>query len=343
MICRSVSILAILSAFVPSARAQETPNAAESLSVMIRGSARKVLPTVVTVRAVGLVPPAGGWVGREPDLGGSGVVVDAAKGLILTNHHVVPDAPRVLVTLPDGRVRPVKAIRRDPRSDLALLTIDPADLVQAEWGDSDALDLGDWVLAIGQPFGLAGTVSVGIISGPRRTLDVEGHEDLIQTGAAINPGSSGGPLIDLKGRVVGINVAIKSVGGGYEGVGFAVPGSRARRVAADLAEFGFVRRAYLGITTERIPPEPVGPSASAGVLVASVADDSPAATAGLLRGDILYKIDGRAVTSVSAIRSMIEFAPAGDVLVLTVLRGGTNKEIRVKVAPRPDDPRPPLR
>src|SRR5262249_37040104 len=159
-----------------------------------------------------------------------------------TNDHVVPAFGRVLVVLSDGRERVVTQVRRDPRSDLALLTIDPRalGLQQADWGDSEALETGDWVLAIGQPFGLSGTVTAGIVSGKGRGLGMSQYEDMIQTDAAINPGNSGGPLVNLKGEVVGINTAIKTLNGGYEGVGFAVPASRARRVASDLAEFGQV-------------------------------------------------------------------------------------------------------
>ncbi len=355
MAARFAWISCLLLATAGPLHAQAPLPEADTLSASIRTSARKVLPAVVTVRGYGMVPPPaplgisrgqfGAWVGREPppDLGGSGVVVDAARGLVLTNHHVVPDAPRLVVTLPDGRERLVKGVRRDPRSDLALLTIDPAGLVQAEWGDSDALDLGDWVLAVGQPFGLAGTVTAGIVSSSRRTLDIDGYEDLIQTSAAINPGSSGGPLIDLKGRIVGINVAIKSVGGGYEGVGFAVPGSRAKRVAADLAEFGGVRRAYLGIATERIPPETAVTLGVSGVRVVSIGPQSPAEVAGLLPGDLLLKINDRAVRSIGEVRSIVEFAPVDGNLSLTILREGSRKELSAKVAARPEDSRPSLR
>ena len=243
---------------------------AESLSASFRKAARKVLPAVVTVRPIGpiaavepvdpaisraptlphlivpgLSPPPRAVPPRERGLGGGD---RRRQGFVLTNDHVVDGASRVVVILPDGRERPVKQIRRDPKSDLALLSIDPEGLSQAAWGDSDALDIGDWVLAVGQPFGLSDTVTAGIVSGKGRGVGVALYEDLIQTDAAINPGNSGGPLVNLKGEVVGINTALKTIGGGYEGVGFAVPASRARRVAADLAEFGRVRRAYLGVT-----------------------------------------------------------------------------------------------
>src|SRR5205807_1653836 len=155
-----------------------------------------------------------------------------------TNDHVIQGAREVQVTLPDGRTRVASKVKRDPKSDLALLVIDPEGLSQAEWGDSEVLDTGDWVLAVGHPFGLSNTVTAGIVSGKGRGIGMAMYEDLLQTDAAINPGNSGGPLVNLKGEIVGINSAIKTMGGGYEGVGFAVPSSRARRVAADLAEHG---------------------------------------------------------------------------------------------------------
>jgi serine protease Do len=323
---------------------------ARALSASFRKAAKKVLPAVVTVRGLGGVPPiaatSGGlYPGRDavPDAGGSGVVVDAAKGLILTNDHVVPDAPRIVVILPDGRQRTAKEVRRDPRSDLALLVIDPdgLGLAQADWGDSDALDLADWTLAVGQPFGLSGTVTAGIVSGARRGFGPVGYDDLIQTSAAINPGSSGGPLIDLDGRVVGINVAIKTLTGGYEGVGFAVPAARAKRVAADLAEFGRVRRAYLGVGTEPLESDVLARlGGQPGVVVASIAIGSPAEAAGLKVGDVILKVGDRAANSPGAVRLAVEFAPIGEPLSLSVLRDGKNAVLASKPTAAPDEPKP---
>jgi len=320
---------------------------AESLSASFRRASRAVLPAAVTVRGFGGVAPLaplpgfGDFPGRDgvPDAGGSGVVIDAEKGYVLTNDHVVPDAPRVAVVLPDGRRRTVKEIRRDPRSDLALLVIDPEGLTQAEWGDSDALDLADWVLAIGQPFGLSGTVTAGIVSGPRRGFGPIGYDDLIQTSAAINAGSSGGPLVDLKGRVVGINVAIKTLSGGYEGVGFAVPASRTRRVAADLAEFGKVRRAYLGVTTNPGDPDRGKPVPTVSSLVAG----GPAEASGLRVGDVIEAIGGRAVTTPGAVRLAVEFAAIGKPLPVSITRDGQRQEITVTPTTTPDEPRPSRR
>ena len=334
---------------------------AQSLSSAFRKAARTALPAVVTVRGLGgLAPftPQPGFAspdipfpGRDgvPDAGGSGVVINAAKGYVLTNDHVVPNTPRIVVILADGRQRTVREVRRDPKSDLALLIIDPQGLTsQAEWGDSEALDLADWVLAIGQPFGLPGTVTAGIVSGARRGFGPIGYDDLIQTSAAINPGSSGGPLIDLKGELVGINVAIKTLSGGYEGVGFAVPASRAKKVARDLAEFGRVRRAFLGVATEPHDPERVAHGqGSAGAVVASVSPGSPAETAGLRAGDVILKVGGSAATTPGAVRSAIEFSTIGEPLTISIEREGKPLDVLCKPSAAPDGPRtderPPAR
>lgn len=338
------AIVSILLVSLPSADAQDE---ARALSSSFRKAAKTVLPAVVTVRGLGGVSPltstqSQAYPGRDgvPDAGGSGVVIDAAKGYVLTNDHVVPDSPRLVVILPDGRKRTVKDVYRDPRSDLALLVIDPKDLTQAEWGDSEALELADWVLAVGQPFGLAGSVTAGLVSGERRGFGPLGYDDLIQTSAAINPGSSGGPLIDLSGRIVGINVAIKTLNGGYEGVGFAVPASRAKNVAADLAEFGKVRRAYLGVATESIDPDRTGGETSvARVIVSSVVPDGPADVAGLKLGDLLVKVGRRAAASPGAVRIAVEFAPIGEPLILSVIRDGKPLELTAKPGVAPDEPK----
>jgi len=275
------------------------------------------------------------------------VVIDAEKGYIVTNDHLVPDAPRVIVILADGRERVVKEIRRDPRSDIALLIVDPKGLsAQAEWGDSHALDLADWVLAIGQPFGLPGTVTAGIVSGARRGFSPIGYDDLLQTSAAINPGSSGGPLIDLQGKVVGINVAIKTLSGGYEGVGFAVPSSRARRVVSDLAEHGRVRRSLLGVATEPNDPELVAQGTSPpGVRVTSVAKGSPADEGGIKVGDVIVKVGDKPTINPATVRAAVEFAPIGVDLAITVDRDGREMTLNCKPASTLDEarsePRPP--
>lgn len=324
---------------------------AEALSASFRKAARRVLPAVVTVRPLGIPNPfeamPGGPLrpgprGLVPDLprgeaGGSGVVIDAEKGFVLTNDHLVQNASRVVVILQDGRERSVSQVRRDPKTDLALLVVDGKGLAQADWGDSEALDTGDWVLAVGQPFGLSNTVTAGIVSGKGRGIGMAMYEDLIQTDAAINPGNSGGPLVNLKGEVVGINMAIGTAGGDYEGLGFAIPAARARRVAADLAEHGRVRRAYLGIQIGILDRETLERVDQPGaVAVNGVSLESPAAEAGLRRGDILLRLDGKEIKGSGALQAAIEVAPVGQPLTLAIDRDGERREIKVVPRAQPE-------
>ena len=332
---------------------------AESLSVSFRKAARRVLPSVVTVRpvrasAVAAAPPGpilsipevpdflDPWGPLPPGMpprerGGSGVVIDAGKGLVLTNFHVIDGAARVVVTLPGGRERVVKAVRSDPKSDLAVLAIDPAGLVAATWGDSEALDIGDWVLAVGQPFGLSDTVTAGIVSGKGRGVGLALYEDLLQTDAAINPGNSGGPLVNMKGEVVGINTDLKTVGVGYEGVGFAVPASRARRVASDLAEFGRVRRSFLGINVRRADAATLERlNVPGATVITGVAADSPAMAADLRPGDILLKVEGKPVVGRGPLLAMVVVAPVGKPLTLTIERDRKARDVKVTPRSQPD-------
>ena len=347
----------VLALTLGSAASSAAQTEAENLSTSFRQAARRVLPAVVTVRPVGgpspivgpdrflrpdlPMPGADGPTASGPEPGGSGLVVDAEKGLVLTNDHVVQQASRVIVALPDGRQREARRVLRDPRSDLALLTIDPGGLEQADWGDSGNLEVGDWVLAIGQPFGLSGTVTAGIVSGTGRGLGgALFHEDLIQTDAAINPGNSGGPLVNLRGEVVGINLAFKSVNGGYEGVGFAVPSGRARRVAADLAEHGRVRRSYLGIEIHPVDAETAERLGQPGAIsIAAVAAGSPADEAGIRPGDLLVAFQGMPTRGTGLLKSALEFAPTDEDLALTVDRDGRRVELRAR--PRSRDEEPP--
>ena len=324
---------------------------AEGLSASFRKAARRVLPAVVTVRPLGVANPfevaPGTMVSPGPadpgairpprEAGGSGVVIDANRGLILTNDHVIQGAARVVVILGNGRERLVREIRRDPKSDIALLAVDPAGLVQADWGDSEVLDIGDWVLAIGQPFGLSGTVTAGIVSGKGRGIGIALYEDLIQTDAAINPGNSGGPLVNIRGEVVGINTAIKTQGGGYEGVGFALPASRARRVAADLAEFGRVRRSYLGVGIRPVDSQTADRLGTSGAAMITRVDVAgPAAQAGLVVGDVILKINGQDAQGPGPLQSLIEVAKVGEPLTLVIDRAGQLQERQVRPEAQPD-------
>jgi serine protease Do len=325
---RLVTVLAVAALFTSEVRGQDEP---QDLSSRFRAAARRVLPAVVTVRVQPAERPGGEPLpspGRDP--GGSGFVIDARKGLVLTNDHVVRGDGRVIVSLPDGQERAAREVRRDPRSDLALLFIEGNGLTEITWGDSDALDLGDWVLAIGQPFGLAGTLTVGIVSGKGRGIGLGVYEDLIQTDAAINPGNSGGPLINLRGEVVGVNTAIKTLGGGYEGVGFAVPSGRARRVATDLAETGHVRRASIGVLVGRSEPARDGAAGPrSAVPITAIAPIGPAAEAGLKVGDLILAVGGRSVRGVGMLQEAIESAPIGQPLELTISRDGQTFDVAV--------------
>ncbi len=350
---RVAGLVALFSMLVPGLAPALGQGEAETLSASFRKAARRVLPAVVTVRPIGVASPfemlpgprpfgdgGPGEIGpdiprREP--GGSGVIIDAAKGYILTNDHVVQGASRVVVTLPDGRERTAERVRRDPKSDLALLVIDQRGLSGAEWGDSDALETGDWVLAIGQPFGLSDTVTAGIVSGKGRGIGMAMYEDLIQTDAAINPGNSGGPLVNLNGEVIGINTAIKTLGGGYEGVGFAVPATRARRVAADLAEHGRVRRAYLGIQIGRVDRARAEQLDLPGaVAINAVTAGSPAAEAGLRPGDVITGLQGKPVRGQGSLQSAIEVAPVGEPLSMTIDRDGKRLDVEVRPEEQPE-------
>jgi serine protease Do len=305
------------------------PGDAERLSIRFRQAARQVLPTVVTVRAEGVSPPIAGVESRVPN--GSGVIVDAAGGIILTNDHVVRNASRVIISFHDGRERTATAVHHDARSDLAIVVVSAPGLTEARWGSSQSLDLGDWVLAIGQPFGLEGTVTAGIVSGKGRGLGRAPYEDLIQTDAAINPGNSGGPLVNLAGEVVGINTAIKTQGGGYEGIGFAVPSERAKRIADDLIRFGQVKRASIGVLVGRLDPrraEQIGRRGA--VPITGVAALGPAAEADLRPGDVILAVGETDVQGVGMLQSLMESAPVGEALPLKVFRDGKTLSITVR-------------
>ena len=276
---------------------------------------------------------------------GSGVVMDA-NGTILTNNHVVADADKITVRFPNGVEADATDVRTDPLSDLAVLRVktDAAlvKLVPAKIGDSDRLDIGDWVIAIGSPFELEATVSAGIISGKGRGIEKIQRGRLLQTDAAINPGNSGGPLVDLDGNVVGINTAIATNNGGYQGIGFAIPVNRATWVVRELLEQGRVRRAYLGIRISELTAEVaqrLKQPARSGVWVWEVISGSPAAEAGLRVDDIVVDFAGTPVRAPGDLQEAVERKPIGSRQKLTVLRQGTRLPLDVTMVALPDDPR----
>ncbi len=271
---------------------------------------------------------------------GSGVVIDR-DGIILTNNHVVAGAARVSVQLQDGRELEAVEIFRDPRTDLAVLRVEGAgDLTPANLGDSDEAEVGDWVLALGEPFGLQGTVTAGIISAKGRGLGIAEREDFIQTDAAINPGNSGGPLVNLNGEVVGINTAISSRSGGNQGVGFAVPINLAKWVAEQLIETGRVQRAYLGVVIQPVTYElaqHLGVEARQGVLVTDVMPDTPGEGAGLKAGDVIVEFAGRKMTTPTELQGTVERTEIGSRQALVVVRDGKRRELTVTVGEQPAD------
>src|SRR5579859_7431720 len=240
---------------------------------------------------------------------GSGVIVDAAKGYVLTNNHVVENADKITVTLNDGRNYTAKVVGKDPDTDVAVLQIKADGLTAVPLGNSEALEVGDFVVAIGNPFGLKHTVTAGIVSALGRAGIEDGkYENFIQTDASINPGNSGGALVDLSGNLVGINTAILSKGGGNIGIGFAIPINMAKAVMDQLVKYGKVERGVLGITITNLAPEAAqqyGVSTDNGVVVTQVQAGSGADKAGVKAGDVILKVDGKPVTSNSSLQSTI--------------------------------------
>jgi serine protease Do len=277
---------------------------------------------------------------------GSGVIV-APDGYIVTNNHVVADAEKIRVTLFDKRVFTGEVLGADPKTDLAIVKIEAHELPTLPWADSDHLSVGEFVLAIGNPFGLSHTVTVGIVSAVGRAdVGIADYEDFIQTDAAINPGNSGGPLVDTAGRLIGINTAIFSKSGGYQGIGFAVPSNMARLIMDQLIEKGKVTRGWIGVSIQDLTPELAGAFGVArggGVLISEIIPGGPAADAGLGRGDVILSIDGRGLDSPSALRNLVAQSAPGTKAALAIAREGKGMAVNVTIGEQPsssDEARP---
>jgi serine protease Do len=333
---RFFGLLAVSLSLAASAQARSAPEGfaplVEQLSPTVvniatekplRENARKPeIPSPFTVQRSGAATPSRSL--------GSGFVIDAS-GLIVTNNHVIEGATEILVGFHDGTRRGAVVVGRDEKTDIALLrVVNGKPLSFASFGDSDQAKAGDWVLAIGNPFGLGGSVSAGIISARNRQLDAEIYDDFIQTDAAINHGNSGGPLFDMDGRVIGLNSALLSPTGGSIGIGFAIPSNTVKTVVAQLKQHGHVRRGWIGANVSDVAP------GSRGALVGHVTAGGPAAKAGLLAGDVVTKVDGSDVADSLAMQKLVVESQIGRQLDVSLLRKGQARALSVRVARRPE-------
>jgi serine protease Do len=355
-----------------SSREGEIPPAvvafADRLSEAFRDAAKRVGPAVVAITTSETVTapssPFGGlpddflrrFFGQGPEGGGndegegggptqkfqrrglgSGVIVDAS-GYILTNNHVVSGAQQITVRLADDREFKGKVVGADPPTDVALVKIEAGKLPVAELGDSDKVQVGDWVIAIGAPFGLEHTVTAGIVSATgRHNVGIASYESFIQTDAAINPGNSGGPLVNMRGQVIGMNTAIASQSGGYMGAGFAVPSNMGREVMKQLREKGEVVRGWLGVGIQRLTPdlaESMKLKPDEGVLVSQVFEGGPADRAGLKAGDVVVEFGGKAIKTPTELQNSVAWMAPGAKIDLVVLRAGKRMELKATVEKR---------
>jgi len=269
---------------------------------------------------------------------GSGVIVDARRGLIMTNAHVIANADEISVKLRDGRTFKAKLVGSDPDTDIAVVNISAEALIALPLADSEDLRVGDFVVAIGNPFGLGQTVTSGIVSALARSgLGITGYEDLIQTDASINPGNSGGALVNLNGELVGINTAILSQSGGNIGIGFAVPVNMASQIMEQLVEYGQVKRGFFGAQLQDLSTELAEAfdlQIHEGAVLVNIIPNSPAEMSGLLSGDVVTHMNGRRITSAVDLRNRVGVSRIGASMALTFLRDGETQQVTVKIAER---------
>lgn len=344
------SIIVLVALLDPTGRAtakmpaQEMAGTMPSLAPMLA----RVIPAVVSVRVTGakLKPVVvdatnSPKILEQPKLepfrsGGSGVIFDAAKGLIVTNNHVITGAVEIAVGLSDGRVLPARLLGTDVGTDVAVLKVEAEDLTSVDFGNSDELRVGDFIVAVGNPFGLEGSASAGIVSATMRTdVGYEIFEDFIQIDAAINPGNSGGALVDTKGRLVGINTAMGSAKQSAQGISFAIPINMARTIAEELVKNGVFKRGVLGVHTEALTADTAlknGLRVAHGILVSVVAPDSSADKAGVKPGDIIVAISGKTVRASSDYTARVASSPLGTRLPVRIVSGGTSREVMLAVS-----------
>ncbi len=334
--------------FLRPAVPKDVLNTAEAFSDIVQ----KVSPAVVNISTVRTMSPEErgplydffepfhrGKRYREESMG-SGVIV-SSDGYILTNHHVIEGAEEIKVTLFDKRTYRAKVIGVDPKTDLALIKIKEKGLPVVPWADSDKLRVGEFVLAFGNPFGLSHTVTMGIVSATgRANVGVADYEDFIQTDAAINPGNSGGPLVNVRGEIVGINTAIFSRSGGYQGIGFAVPSNMARAIMRQLKKQGRVVRGWIGVSIQEMTEElakKFGLPKTEGVLISDVFSKGPAGKAGLKRGDIILEVNGKKVPGVNQLRNIIAQMPVGSNITMKLRRSNSVFTVVVTIEEMPKD------
>jgi Do/DeqQ family serine protease len=269
---------------------------------------------------------------------GSGVIVDAGRGLVLTNNHVIENAVQITVTLRDGRQMEAELVGSDPETDVAVIRIPSDNLTAVKPADSDALRVGDYVVAIGNPFGLGQTVTSGIVSALGRSgLGIEGYEDFIQTDASINPGNSGGALVNLRGELIGINTAIFSQSGGNIGIGFAIPVNMSLHIMEQIVSNGEVDRGFIGISTQDLSPElaeALGVKNQGGAVVVNITQGSPADDAGLQPGDVIVSINNTIVNGAADVRNRIGLLPVGASVTFEIFREGKKQKLSTKVSSR---------
>jgi Do/DeqQ family serine protease len=289
------------------------------------------------------VPPDQGSRERPFQSAGSGVIVDAKAGYIVTNAHVVENASEITVTLLDGRDLAGEVVGSDERTDVAVVKVKGDSLTQIALGNSDRLEVGDYVVAIGNPFGLQHTVTQGIVSGLGRSgINPDGYENFIQTDASINPGNSGGALVNLRGELVGINSAILSRSGGNIGIGFAIPVNMARSVMDQLIKYGSVKRGLLGVNIAPVTPDiaqALGLPAAGGALVTQVVKGSAADKAGIRAGDVITTVNGQPVKSNTELRNAIGLLRVGDKVEIGLLRDGQARKVTAMIADAESDHR----
>ncbi len=276
----------------------------------------------------------GGEGGRRVQSLGSGFIIDAAEGIVVTNNHVIADADEIEVNFADGGKLKAELLGTDPKTDIAVLKIDPGvrELTQVEFGDSAAIRIGDWVMAIGNPFGLGGSVSIGIVSARGRDINSGPYDDFIQTDAAINRGNSGGPLFDMHGRVIGINTAIISPSGGSIGIGFSIPSQLAVSVIDQLREFGETRRGWLGVRIQPVTDdiaESLGMTTARGALVAGVIKGGPVDDGTIQPGDVIIRFDGKEVRQMRDLPRIVAESPVGKAVDVVLIRKGEEQTVKV--------------